>query len=495
VQATAAPQYVPIVATSAQGKNTTANDYARVVAPFLAQHCLSCHGESKQRGDVNLSGFKDAADVRKSAELWRRVSRMVTSGIMPPENRPQPGKAQRQQFVRWIEETLSSEDCELPNPGRVTLRRLNREEYNNTVRDLLDINFRPADDFPSDDVGYGFDNIGDVLSISPLLMEKYLDAAEQIADKAIAVPLRKKQNWSSAELTGDFEGGDSVYNLYTNGEAGIEYSFPADGTYVVRGRAYESRAGDEASRMEFRVDGKANGTVSVDATSKAPQTYERRIQISKGRHRIALAFLNDFYREELPEGQRDRNLYIESLEIEGPLEDRSAQIPASQREIIFVSPQKIAANPDAAARQVVTRLALRAYRRPPTPQDVERLMSAFSLATKHGESFESGIQLVIQAVLVSPHFLFRVENEPSGASAASNYTLNSYELATRLSYFLWSSMPDEKLLAIATRGELVKPQILEREVQRMLRDPQSPRPGRQLRRTMADAAQLERCEP
>jgi hypothetical protein len=137
---------VPIVATSSQSKTSSANDYSQV-APIVDKYCLSCHNDSKQRGDVKLSGFKNAADVRKSAELWRRVSRMVASGTMPPENRPQPSKAQRQQLVRWIEETLSSEDCELPNPGRVTLRRLNREEYNNTVRDLLGVNFRPADDF------------------------------------------------------------------------------------------------------------------------------------------------------------------------------------------------------------------------------------------------------------------------------------------------------------------------------------------------------------
>jgi hypothetical protein len=159
------------------------------------------------------------------------------------------------------------------------------------------------------------------------------------------------------------------------------------------------------------------------------------------------------------------------LEIEGPLEDRSAQIPAAQRKLLFVSPQEIAANPDAAARKVLSRLALRAYRRPATPEDVERLISAYKLATKHGESFESGIQLALQATLVSPHFLFRVEAQAQNATG--DRVLNSYELATRLSYFLWSSMPDEPLFASAARGELAKPQVLEREARRMLRDPKA----------------------
>jgi mono/diheme cytochrome c family protein len=460
----APPRYVPIAAP--------VKNFDSEVAPVLQNFCVSCHGETKQRGGVKLSGLRNAADVSKHPEFWQRVQRMVAAGEMPPQGRPQPTRAQRDRMVRWIEAALASDDCGISNPGHVTLRRLNREEYNNTIRDLLDVDFRPADDFPSDDVGYGFDNIGDVLSISPLLMEKYLDAAEQIADKAIVVPLRKKVRWSGGDLTGKVgkAGDGGIYLLYSNGEAGIEYSFPADGTYLVRARAFEDHAGDEASRMEFRVDGKAVVTVNVEARRNASEIYEQKIQFGKGRHRVAVAFLNDFYKPELPQGQRDRNLYIESLEIDGPIEE-SSQLPASHRRIIFLTPQQIAADAQGAARTILTRLAGRAYRRPPTPEDIERLMRAYQLATKNGESFESGIHLALQAVLVSPHFLFRVEAEPKQVNG--DYSLNSYELASRLSYFLWSSMPDDALLTVAARGELTKQAVLEREARRMLQDPKA----------------------
>ena len=453
-----------------------AHSFATEVAPVINEFCLPCHGASEPRGGISFSKSRSAADVAKQRELWEASARNVNMHTMPPSGMPQPTAAQRQRLTRFIEETLSSADCTIPNPGRVTLRRLNREEYNNSIRDLFGVDFRPADDFPSDDVGYGFDNIGDVLSISPLLMEKYLLAAEQISEKAILVSPRATRKWGSGELIGDgsTDGGD--YGFYGPSDAGIEYSFASAGTYTVRVKAWEQHAGDENAQLQLGIDGKTQATIDVSAKQNAPAWYEQKLTVPAGRHRITLSFQNDFYKPELPENQRDRNVYVQSVELDGPLEKDTRAVPASQKQIVFVSSEQIAKDRTAAARLVVTQMARRLYRRPPAPEDVERLMRAFDLS--RGESFERGVQIALQAALVSPRFLFRVETvvdtKPGAkAQAVQDRVLDSWELASRLSYFLWSSTPDEELMKEAQSGALQKPQVLQAQARRMLRDPKA----------------------
>lgn len=470
-RAPAAPtQFVPLKSNS----NAATHTFNSEVAPVVNRFCLPCHGADRQRGGVSFSETKSATDIKKAPVLWEMAARNLLNKTMPPPNRPQPTQAQRERMARFIEEKLSAQNCKIPNAGRVTLRRLNREEYDNSIRDLFGLNFRPADDFPSDDVGYGFDNIGDVLSISPLLMEKYLNAAEAISEQVVSVPLRKTRKWSGSELSGSNEANENGdLPLYSAGDAGIEYSILATGTYVLRVEAAEEHAGNANSQIAFQVDGKTLATTEVSAPRNAPQFYERQMQIAQGRHRLSIVFLNDFYNETLPEGQRDRNLFIRSLEIDGPTEDRTPTLPLSQTQIIFVSKAEIAQDRDVAARLVVTKLAMRLYRRPPSPDDIERLMRAFKLADAHdnskAESFERGVQLALQAALVSPRFLFRVENAPS-APKTKDRVLDSYEIATRLSYFLWSSTPDDELMRLAQNDELQKPAVLQAQAARMLKD-------------------------
>ena len=467
----AAPtRFVPLAAS-------TSGTYTTEIAPVVNTYCLPCHNDQKQRAGVSFSHARSAADIKSAPDLWQMAAHNVSQNIMPPEGRPQPTKAQRDRLARFIEETLSAKSCTIPNPGRVTLRRLNREEYNNSVRDLFGVDFRPADDFPSDDVGYGFDNIGDVLSISPLLMEKYLNAAETISEQVISLPQRQLTKWSGGDLSGSSNADDSGnYFLAAEGDGGVEYSFPADGTYLVRARAFQDKAGDESAKMGFTIDGQSQAVSDVAALRNAPALYQQTLHVTKGRHRLALSFLNDFYKPELPEGQRDRNLYIQSVELDGPLEDDARVLPSSQKRIIFVTAGQIAQDREGAARQVVTEMARRIYRRPPAPEDVERLMSAFKLADAHGESFERGVQLALQAALVSPRFLFRVESisdDVAKTVPTQDRVLDSYELATRLSYFLWSSTPDDQLMQLAQSGQLQKPEVLQAQAARMLRDPKA----------------------
>ena len=302
--------------------------------PFFRAYCQGCHAGEEAEADLRLDLLIEPVDLLADHQQWTRVAEVVRLGEMPPGDELQPSGQERQQFLGWLEPALKTLDARLTRqPGRVTIRRLNRAEYNNTVRDLLGIDFQPADDFPADDVGNGFDNIADVLSLPPLLMEKYLDAAEQIVRRVLA----------DAEL---------------------------------------------------------------------------------------------------------RNRLIHRWPSQPP-----------QRE--------------ACAREVLERFATRAYRRPLQPEEVDRLMGLVQEATAGGADYVQSLELALQAVLASPHFLFRIELDEAAEGSDGPRALNGYELASRLSYFLWSSMPDEPLFELAAAGQLADPAVRHAQVQRMLADPKS----------------------
>jgi cytochrome c553 len=338
----------PPAASDRQPRSANPDSHRSHVNTFLAKYCTDCHGRSGRKGGLDLSVVPGEAEVQLRRRVWERVREYVEGGIMPPEDRPQPTADESARLTAWIKSALERDNCGRPgNPGRVTIRRLNRAEYNNTIRDLVGVDFRPADDFPADDVGYGFDNIGDVLSLPPLLMEKYLSAASTISKRAIV------------------------------------------------------QAADQRS---------------------------------------------------------------------------SDPLPESHRRILFREPASPGEYPDA-ARAIVERFATRAYRRPVSPGETARLTRFAELALRNGDSFERGIQLAVQTVLVSPHFLFRVEldsrpratGQPPRPSDGAE-SIGEFELASRLSYFLWSTMPDEELFRLAAEGKLHSPEILAGQVRRMLQD-------------------------
>ncbi|OYV84468.1 MAG: hypothetical protein B7Z73_15365, partial [Planctomycetia bacterium 21-64-5] len=391
----------------------------------------------------------------------------------------QPTDLERRKVIDWIDTHFSGVDCSLKrDPGRVTLRRLNRTEYDNTVRDLVGIDFQAAEDFPADDVGYGFDNIGDVLSMPPILLEKYLAAADQIVDKAIYVHTpdkTPKQTFTASEV--QHKGGNlhgTGWYLASSGEVFTEVSFPSNGEYMLRGRAFATQAGDELAKMAFRLDDKQVYVADVAAQAGAAEVYETKVRFGPGKHRFALAFINDFYDPDNPDSKRrDRNLAIEWLEVQGPLDAPPPELPESHKKIVFCRPKH--GDHRACAEKILSRFASRAFRRPATTDEVNRLVKLVDLARSNGEPFERGIQLAVEAVLVSPHFLFRVEQDPQpgegGADADRIHAIGEYELATRLSYFLWSSMPDDELFHDAFKGRLRT--NLHGHVERMLKDARS----------------------
>jgi hypothetical protein len=312
--------------------------FSKQIQPLLARYCIKCHGGTRPKGDFALDVFKEEATALKDLNVWDKVAQRLRAGEMPPPRRPQPSPAEVQLIGRWVDAALGNADCQRKkDPGRVTIRRLNRAEYNNTIRDLVGIDFHPAEDFPGDDVGYGFDNMGDVLSLSPLLFEKYLTAAETLVSRALTDPAARRR---------------------------ILTCQPAD----------------------FKSDAS------------------------------------------------------------GAAEDRCA-------------------------RKILEAFAGRAYRRPVHPGELDRLVGFVQMARSDGDGFDIGMRLALEAILTSPHFLFRVEQDRRPNDPTAVHAISEYELATRLSYFLWSTMPDDGLFELARKQELRK--NLEGQVRHMLHDPKS----------------------
>ena len=462
------------LAAGAPSADAESSGFREQVVPILEKYCARCHGPEKPKGGLNLAKYADEAAVLNDRKAWAKVLEFVEAGEMPPEGKPRPSQAEAELVTHWLQARLSKADCKGPvDPGRVTMRRLNRSEYNNTIRDLVGVAFRPADDFPLDDVGYGFDNIGDVLTLSPILMERYLGAAEKVAEQAIVVgemgggPVKRWAADGLGESAGfPVEGGRM---LASAGEVVARFDVPRRAEYRFRVRAFGEQAGKEPVRMAFRVDGKTVATVDVPATRSAPAVYEAKIRSKPGKRRLSVAFLNDFYDEKIADPKRrDRNLWVDYLEVQGPSEHRPP--PESHQRIIFQTPNHKGQWAECAA-MVLERFASRAFRRPATPEEVARLVRFVDQADRDGERFERGIQMAVEAVLISPHFLYRVEVNRKARGPSE--PLTDFELASRLSYFVWSSMPDDTLFALAKKGTLHEPATLEAQTRRMLKDPRS----------------------
>ncbi|MCU0877342.1 MAG: DUF1592 domain-containing protein [Pirellulaceae bacterium] len=455
--------------------------YAERVMPALKRLCYDCHGPDLQEAEIGFHDYQDFAKVTGDERTWTRVLQMIETGVMPPEDSPQPTDAERKELVKDLERVLFNVDCDGPvDPGRVTIRRLNRAEYNNTVRDLLGVTFRPADDFPSDDVGSGFDNIGEVLTLPPLLMEKYLAAAEQIAEKSIVTDARqftRSQRQDRRQLKGEgsaaFDNDRRRWTIASSdGVVSAEFEFPREGEYLIRVYAAATRAGDEPAQLDVRLDGKSLKVFDVNSTRGA-EKYEIATRAPGGKHSVSAHFLNDFYDPDEPnEDRRDRNLRIDAFELDGPLDIRAEDYPEFHRKLIHVRPDD-KLDVGAAARQNLRPLINRAFRRPATDNELAIYGRLVEEAVAGGDSFEQGMQVALTAVLVSPPFLFRIEQDPARDDPTGIRELNDYELASRLSYFLWSSMPDDELFAVATAGKLRDPAVREQQVRRMLADPKS----------------------
>jgi mono/diheme cytochrome c family protein len=438
-------------------------DYTKAGYTFLTKHCVQCHGEKTQKAGLTLHTYKDEASVLKSRKVLQNAIQMVQSGEMPPKGKPRPAAEEIEAFAKSVNGIFERADRSgKTDPGRVTVRRLNRAEYNNTIRDLVGVDFNPSEDFPADDVGHGFDNIGDVLSLSPVLMERYLAAAESIVNRVFVPDPPKPPNRHQSGRYLEPAGGSvpqTRFRPLTKGNLNTPHRLSMDGEYAVRTRVYSPMVGEEPAKIALLVDGKEIKQFTIKATNeKMAERLEATTDLPPGDHRIAVSILNP-HKEEKDE----RTVHVEFLELNGPKDTR----PAFQRKLLQTAADK--PKPEQ-TRVLLQQFASKAYRRPTTTPEVDRLVKLVEAAESRGEKWEAGLQLALQAVLVSPKFLFRIEldDRPSTPQA---HPIDEFQLASRLSYFLWSSMPDEELLSLAAKKQLTSQ--LEAQVRRMLKDPKA----------------------
>jgi mono/diheme cytochrome c family protein len=538
----------PLVALAAQSRPAPAAKpdpaFAKTVQPFLAAHCLSCHQGKGAAAGLDMQALRPLASLSRERHAWEHVAQKLKSGEMPPKGSPRPPQAQVAAVTRWIEGWYDRADRTGPiDPGRVTARRLNRAEYNNTVRDLLGIDLRPADDFPQDDSGYGFDNIGDVLSLSPVLMERYLAAAEKVTRTAIFGPEAMKPTLAQLRRPGrPIQPATKIPAEYDRtgltlpNATHATYRFPVEGEYAIKVvLGGERPAASEPMQLALWIDGRKlqeraydpQGVASfeIDRQDLAGQSTEFRQRVTGGEHWVAVSIQrlyeglppsyggpnpskrppppppdpNRFARflepppnatpEQIEEFRRRRERFLERVrmrqqekspvnaarvnyvEVAGPYQQAKGPSEPSLRKV-FTCGHLHGGHQPGCERKILADFARRAFRRPVTPPEIAPYLRLVADARKQGDSLEEGICVALQAVLVSPHFLFRIERDPA-APAARAYPIGQHELASRLSYFLWSSAPDDELLRTADRGLLRKPEVLAAQVRRMLQDPKS----------------------
>ena len=616
-------------------------DFQKTVQPFLEKHCYDCHDDQDSEGNVRLDVLTTEDSLVKGIPTLEKAIKMLEARKMPPKTEPRPTEDEYQAVTSWIGAYTNNYYMSGPiDPGRVTLHRLNRAEYNNTIRDLLGIDFKPADAFPVDDAGYGFDNNGDVLSIAPVLLEKYIKAASLSLDKSLhADPVRPPpvKQWLAASAEGDFPKSDPAAVVNSrNGSGGRakpnpigrvfeyygniyqDYDFPMDGTYVINFRAYGTQGADGPAKAAFYVDSQlvTQTPIQVNTTVDNARVFATGpIHVTAGKHRVYLSFRSNTTKEDYlaavakakatadaakiaadaaakdaanqvaanptaptdvkavdggtsatagtpatpvaaatnnPPSATDANaavvaatpaaqpvtatpaaqpapanpqatgaaaliaatnpataangirgaapiaaagtagargnanrggrppppksvtgnatLAVIYYEIEGPEEVTPDRMPESYHKVMIVQPSDKTTKAEA-AEQIIRNFATRAFRRPVTDDEVYSLMSLWSAADSTKRPFEDSIAVALEAVLASPNFLFRVEQDPLPGEKDNVHTLSDYELASRLSYFLWSSMPDDELFNLAAKGKLRA--NLDAQVERMLKDPKS----------------------
>jgi hypothetical protein len=439
--------------------------FALQVLPLLEQYCIDCHSKDQSEGGIVLDRFANQDEAVKGGKTWLRVRDAVQGRAMPPKDMPQPSLPEIEKIIAWIENDFLAAQCGHQTSAPVVIRRLNRQEYNNTIRDLLGLDLELANDFPADDISFGFDNVGSALNISPAHVEKYLDAAELALQKAIVSP--DARECAPAELIGL-----KTYPLPPRQPVEFPHSLKP-GRYLADFSLV--RVGIPESVPPPRlVIGFGKDRRTVDAVQVQDETvvYRYWLRVAPGDNTVHVAVApvpnNDANlarpRDVAANVSGDKRygnetgLHVDSMVVRGPVIEEPAKLSESHRKILFCTPQYGDQGRLACAERVIARFAERAFRRPVTPDEVNRIVSVYRLADGRGESFERAVQLALTTVLASPRFLFLVEPEDT----RDDRPLTEFELASRLSYFLWSSMPDDELFSQARAGTLranLRPQV------------------------------------
>ena len=478
------------IAGTAGAHAQASGDGSATYRQVLDRYCAGCHNERLQSGNVALDrATVDITRLGEGGDVWEKVLQKLHTQAMPPPGRPRPDVETYHAFAGWLESSLDAVAVAKPNPGRPTIHRLNRLEYSNAIRDLLGLEVDAENLLPADDLAFGFDNNADILTVAPGLLERYMSAARKlsrlaIGDLAIGSDVVR---YPVSTLLEQRERMSDDLPFGSRGGSAIRHHFPLDGEYVLR---IALRNGRRAPEIDVRIDGARVALLSVDPdadTGTAEDQLAVRVPVPAGMHTVSVTFPQQTF---TPEGVAPSRLPIwtfstgrgyvqevglDSLEIAGPFNpDRigageGGLGDAEARSRIFVCTPKTEAEEAPCANEILATLARQAFRRPVTDEDVAVLESFYRDGRGAG-NFDAGIQRALDALLVDPEFLFRIERDPEGIAPGAPYRLTDVELASRLSFFLWSSIPDDELLTAAEAGRLSQPDELERQVRRMLSD-------------------------
>jgi mono/diheme cytochrome c family protein len=459
---------------------------------LLTTYCITCHNDRLKTGGFSLDKL-DIQRVAENAETWEKVVRKLRAGMMPPSGSRRPDRATIDAFAASIETALDRAADSKPNSGTRALARLNRTEYDNAVRDLIDLEIDTSLLFPGDDSSDGFDNIADTLRVSPALLERYMAAAAKISRMAVGNPSIGPTS-ATYRVRSDLSQNDHIEGLPlgTRGGILIEHNFPLDAQYAFKVGLLRTAVGAifggaaPGEQLELSIDGARVHLINLGGTGREDPAEIRR-PVKAGPHRIGVAFLrksaavtDDVWQPSLRSttdietGQQVGYTtlpHLTSVAIAGPFEASGSGDTPSRRKI-FVCQPATSGEELPCARKIVSTLARRAYRRPVEAADIDPLLAVYQSERKDG-SFDNGIEAVLNRVLADPEFIFRFERDPSDAKAGVPYRISNIELASRLSFFLWSSIPDDELLDLASSGKLKDPAVLEAQVKRMLADPRS----------------------
>ena len=467
----------------------------------IDQYCVTCHSARLKSGDLVLENA-DVAHVANNVEMWEKVVRKLRAGVMPPQGARRPDDATMHALIASLETSLDQAAEARPNPGRPLLHRLNRAEYKNAIRDLLALDVDVATLLPPDDSAYGFDNISDVLGVSPSLQERYLTAAGKIS--RLAVGDRSMRPGSDTyRVPQDLSQNQHIEGLPlgTVGGLQVRHTFPLDAEYQFRTQLYRTnlnivRGLQYPSEFEISIDGRQVHHVTIGGNDDLAAMFDKptdtgdavelrmrvRVPVKAGPHEVTVTFIENmalkdtvrlqpFLRSSADNFDWAGRPHIQTFTVTGPFNADGTGDTASRREIFTCRPTSSRRERDCAT-QILSRLARRAYRQPISKAELEPILGFYDAARKKG-TFESGIQRGLERILASPRFAFRVEHDPDSVTPGTPYRISDVELASRLSFFLWSSIPDDTLLDVASRGRLKDPAVLEQQVRRMLADPRS----------------------
>ncbi len=438
---------------------------------IVDRYCAACHNEKTRSGGFAIDQL-DLAHPGENAAAWEKVVRKIRAGMMPPSGMPRPDRSTLDAFTSKLEAALDAAAAAKPNPGTTGVHRLNRTEYANTIRDLLNLEIDPTTLLPADDSSEGFDNIAEGLAISPALLERYVAAAAKLSRIAVGDPAATPAT-VTYRVPSDLSQSDHIEGLPLGTRGGIlvRNNFPLDAEYAIKIRAKAANIGlGSPGFLGEEIEVMLNGErIQV---AKASPTLDLRIPVKAGSQDLGVAYI----RKDPPGGDDIWQIYpnnsgIQSVAITGPFKAAGSGDTPSRRRIFVCRPPS-EKEELACAKQILSTLGRRAYRQPLADSDLETLLG-FYRTGRSGATFEPGIEQALARVLIDPRFVFRFEREPASLPAGAVYRISDLELASRLSFFLWSSIPDDELLDLAIRNKLHEPAVLERQTRRMLADQRS----------------------